>query len=912
MIGRGSGFRPFCIKQNVTECRREGLRLSAAGPQDALSRLHLFTPVYSLAPEPRPPDPWPRPLDPPDPPDPTPCPARVMDSTPRRWELRPLSPSLQPSDLRSISVPQDQDLSHSSSISVVGSRLVYVDGHSDLSADVTVAARQVSVSQDDSSSSDELPISPCSSSSVGSHSGFYSFVEDPLSPEAEQNQAWMVSPQRQTHLSLLREENSFRVQTYSSPSKPASLFQDDTDSQYEIRPKYGYKVKNAVEEKELDDTNRLIQGFSLSFNRVSDKPKPLIDSDAIDEEQINFDAARKQFLQMEQNKIDPIIRPRKIQVKISPKPKQVAFVLAKRKEILSSPSIESEKEFSSFSRQSSNVEEADGHSQNISFDVLTKQDAFVLAKREEIVSSPSIEDEKEDEFSSFSRQSRHLQDADGHSQSFSFEVLTIEQPEPETPIEREIRIAQEREENLRRSRGLQSSISGGEMVQIQTKRLNSTSTPTPLTPSRIKDRGRGSFIFQEIQRKEEAIKDAAAQESIETRRERANSFDVLRSNESSQEYVVSKAFEKLKGSTEDRLSLDVVDYALQKQNYQQNNAKQVQEHQEQARNGGFANGNKLENGFKSVVERSRVDSSSDDVFLPCCPHKHPDDSDRKQDSPRAGSPQIPAWRDTLERTGLQQARGQGAALFVERDIEEALRREQELKEQREAREKVVYSPQTLVEQADKMAAAQFYPQSKTVQVESRTSSSHPVRLSSVPLMSPQPWSPAPQTPLNPQTRPFIPETRPLIQETRPLNQETRPLDRMIHPPQTPLSPASSVLWPAPQTPLSPAPQTPLSPSSFSAVRTQFPVRGLTQTLLQDFEERRVKLKLEESKYAGIQPIDSVNNEVSFSSVKLKPECVCGDGAAVLFQVVESTRVTRHKNQRALQWEAGLYANRQDE
>uniref|UniRef100_A0A7M4FC39 A-kinase anchor protein 2 C-terminal domain-containing protein n=1 Tax=Crocodylus porosus TaxID=8502 RepID=A0A7M4FC39_CROPO len=79
----------------------------------------------------------------------------------------------------------------------------------------------------------------------------------------------------------------------------------------------------------------------------------------------------------------------------------------------------------------------------------------------------------------------------------------------ETPIEREIRLALEREETLRKERGLEGQSNSRELVEIHTKPLLAMSRSPP--PGRKgKDKGRASFyvqreIEQEIQR-EEALK----------------------------------------------------------------------------------------------------------------------------------------------------------------------------------------------------------------------------------------------------------------------------------------------------------------------------------------------------------------------------------------------------------------------
>ncbi|NXM71922.1 MISP protein, partial [Serilophus lunatus] len=82
-------------------------------------------------------------------------------------------------------------------------------------------------------------------------------------------------------------------------------------------------------------------------------------------------------------------------------------------------------------------------------------------------------------------------------------------------------------------------------------------------------------------------------------------------------------------------------------------------------------------------------------------------------------------------------------------------------------------------------------------------------------------------------------------------------------------------------------------SSFTPLRVASSSQGSTETPTPDssrsspFEERRRRVK-EDGKYAGIEPIDKVNTEV-----------------------VESTRVIRHKSVMAQRWEAGQYVRDED-
>lgn len=610
-----------------------------------------------------------------------------MNSTPKKWVLKPHSPLLQPSDLRTIAGPtpdlDDQDSDSS----------VWVLQQSDGSLNELVQARQVVVSHDGNSSSDEWqPSSPSSSS--GSHCGFYSFVEDAKSPEAQQNQAWMVSPQRQAQMAILKEEKEFKLQTYNNSRKPESLFSvSNEDSEYKMHSCNGIRVMDEEEEKHLRmeiihsqapkknqinppkpaetpdpvlATDRLLEGFSLSFNPDSFGPNSphLVDPETIDKEQINFSTARQKFLQMEQEQLEELLSP----------------VKSSRRQMNLIPDVFVSRKW------------------NISGSTETSDDPTLIKAAEEDETSSQ---RNVPMFESLSRPSGGFDDLD-----FGLEEPLVEMANSyasddclstntqqdnwtskstvrhETPIEREIRLAQEREEDLRRSRGLMHSCAQREMVQIRTRH-----SLLSLAPERIHEKNTVGFILHSKSQRE------------------------------NQRNVPPQQQDKFLEQDIQDLPLDLEDIRTEAE--QQNKNKST--------------GEMLESG-----------SETDEVFLrPCCPHRHPEEAwsyqtstfttrdSEVQDTRRFHQDQMAlfssfptsltpttlsetapqSWRENLETTGLQ-SRGQGAPDFIEKEIEEALRREQELKELRESMKEnsqPPFSPAPLVEQASNMAVKQFYP-----------------------------------------------------------------------------------------------------------------------------------------------------------------------------------------------------------
>lgn len=643
--------------------------------------------------------------------DPTTPPASP-DSSPRRWVLKPLSPLLQPSDLRTMTSP---NLSDAPNQDTLGGTSVLVSSQQwDESADVLVQAWQVAVFQDGGDSSNEwLPSSlkdPSSpSSSSGSHCGFYSFVEDPTSPEAELNEAWMTSSQRQTQLATLKEEQGYKLQTYSSSRRPQSLFPDSNgDCQYKMGLNNDTKVVQEEEEKQLRkeiirsqapkkkatfkgpmtalenldlsrSTNKLIEGFSLSFGPVSSGPEELstAESAAVDKKNIDFSAARKQFLMIEQEQLPAPLNPlksSKTHLYISREPH---------------PDVSSQLE----------VQEETHHSL-----FMQGESKALLKPPEEDQSGPerqvavcSIEESCSEQSSVFDHLDCGLEETVEADDSYTsedgrFNDITGKNKSAstwETPIEREIRLAQEREENLRRSRGLKYSDSRAEMVEIKTKRLQ-----LQLNPIRTKEKNQMSFIIQnEIQ-------------------------------------CESQKMDKLqqKGRIPELCSLDPPqELGGTKKDFNQTDKE------------------------KRIEDWPQPEPGDTEVFQsPCCPHRHSEETklyisqmglsppsslvqdmrDFHQDQMTSSSyfPSSPlspmpihlhdtntirprSWRESLQSTGLQ-SRRHGTPDFIKKEIEEALRREHELQELRASRQESypqLFSPYPLGENATKMDISHFCP-----------------------------------------------------------------------------------------------------------------------------------------------------------------------------------------------------------
>ncbi|NXP75917.1 MISP protein, partial [Ramphastos sulfuratus] len=186
--------------------------------------------------------------------------------------------------------------------------------------------------------------------------------------------------------------------------------------------------------------------FAITFDRLpSRRAVTPVDSENIDTEQINFSAARQQFLMLEKTSPGSFFSPG--QQAMSPKPESMTKV----------------------SRQ-------EWHSPEM---------ATMAARGQGNAGTPSQSRTDKTVYQVYSVAHRTPVKEEIYAPSSS----------NETPIEREIRMAMEREETLWKERGIQRLTSGSEMVEIQTKPLFSMHT-SPGPGRKGKDNGRASLYVQ--------------------------------------------------------------------------------------------------------------------------------------------------------------------------------------------------------------------------------------------------------------------------------------------------------------------------------------------------------------------------------------------------------------------------------
>ncbi|XP_026852430.2 mitotic interactor and substrate of PLK1 isoform X1 [Electrophorus electricus] len=818
-----------------------------------------------------------------------------MGSTPKRWVMKPLTPKLEKSDLRPMLSPASEPYSldegwipsqdggspvfkfDAVSVSRIQPMIVSTMNGEDM----VVHAMQVLVSEEGNTSGDwppSYPSSPGSSNSSDTHMGFYSFVDDPTSPEAEKNEAYMVSPERQAKLSTLKEKNSFKLQTYAEDKRPEKLFQDTNgDSLYRLddsmaesngnnksdrieiirsqAPRKNQVLKeqwSALENLDLSNSpRRLLEGFSLCYNSVSMK---LSESEAepgsVDSQQIDFNSARKQFLMLERSRQDPFQQGPQ-QMLLSPKPwgrssVTEAGIFAKEVSINSKLKDEYNQNLVSSKRQEEepvtfNKDSSDQVQSSSTDDLVTE------------LNSQSVSNRRNGSFSSEPSKLEIRRSSSGTCMS-------------ETPIEREIRIAQEREEDLRRSRGILRSDSS-EMIEIKTKPILAQPLPQ-IKPIKAKETSRVSFL---IQRELERVNLSENRKTFVSESDQEPTLS-LRTNPTGTPVSVDDTWTTERSVRVDQMNL----------------------------------------------------LDSEETFSPCCPHRHKDETKRGTSHTSAvgtldrtvrtsyttdiNNSSPPFWKakskakvpgrtfspvhspsfppESVRRSQAESARSHlestnewpcllNASDIIRREIEEDLRREQELQELRESSslalsvdrdvdtsEPSVLSLVTLEHEHGQSSNNRSL---DTAVITSLNSSQENLTEMDAPLPDRHGTSNSPVFPMNVDSTP--------VSHTS-LAGSRFPTIMTAQPWSSPRSTAAVIRGLS----LLPVGQRPEGSSTLTP-------KGLTETLLEDFEERRTRLKLEESSYAGIQPIDSINNAV-----------------------VDATRVTRHKSPKAVRWESRVYTN----
>ncbi|EOB03153.1 Uncharacterized protein C19orf21-like protein, partial [Anas platyrhynchos] len=358
---------------------------------------------------------------------------------------------------------------------------------------------------------------------------------------------WTPSPDRESRLEVVRSGSLYDLRAYRGERKPSRLYEEDEQEQYRLHPPNISPEKA----KELEDERReVIRGqvvrksstmaerwssmdelssinvgaggqgdakhkgsstssFGIYFDKASSgRAATPIDPESIDREQINFAAARQQFLMLEKTSPGSLLSPG--QHAVSPKPE--AMTRISRQEWHSpETATKAERGYGDASVPSQGrTDTSTYHVYNVSYRTPVKAEGrddagrFYHTGKTSSLTKASSRDDLDSGLGEMYTEGSTGYVSNGSVEAFNGLVdvrNSSSSPDKElkasneTPIEREIRRALEREENLWKERGIQRLTSSSELVEIQTKPLLSMHA-SPVPGRKGKDKSRASFYVQ--------------------------------------------------------------------------------------------------------------------------------------------------------------------------------------------------------------------------------------------------------------------------------------------------------------------------------------------------------------------------------------------------------------------------------
>ncbi|KGL95091.1 Mitotic interactor and substrate of PLK1 [Charadrius vociferus] len=399
---------------------------------------------------------------------------------------------------------------------------------------------------------------------------------------------WTPSPDRESKLEVVRSGSLYDLRAYRGERKPSKLYDEDELEQYRVPPPNisPEKARELEDERrevirsqvmrksstmaerwssmdELSSINtsmgsrgdgRHTGSFTTSFAVCFDKSSSgravtPVDPENIDTEQINFSAARQQFLMLEKTNPGSFVSPG--QQAMSPKPESMTKV---SRQEWPSPKMATKAARGYGNTDASSQSGTDKtvyQVYSVSYKTPVKEEVYASRRADTERSYPTgkmsrftktySREDLDSGLGEMYNEGNAGYTSDGSTSNEIFNGLVdlrdgSGDPDKETkmsnetPIEREIRMAMEREENLWKERGIQRLTSSSELVEIQTKPLLSMHT-SPGPGRKGKDKGRASLyvqreIEQETKREEDLRKqgrllgtyDRGTQQELDERR----------------------------------------------------------------------------------------------------------------------------------------------------------------------------------------------------------------------------------------------------------------------------------------------------------------------------------------------------------------------------------------------------------